>query len=83
MNKQNGINKAVEELVNQFVKVHFPGPYIVPPLAVEQLAAAALVNLRNGGFFFNGPPKQSGVVERKESGVQRTSPQFWGNSSLV
>ena len=52
MKKHNGINKAVEELVNQLVKMHFPGPSIVPPLAVEQLAAAALVNLRDGGFFF-------------------------------
>lgn len=35
----NRVNEAVEELFNQVVKMHFPGPLIVPLLVVKPAAA--------------------------------------------
>lgn len=53
----NRINKAVEELFNQFMKTHFPGPVIVPVLAVKLLAE----KLR---CFFDDSPKCCSSISR-------------------
>ena len=53
--------------------MHFPGPLIVPLLAVKQLAAAVTWEIKV--LFFNGPPNSVVViaVEFEESGW-RTPP---------
>lgn len=47
------VYKAVEELFNQFMKMHFPGPFIVPLWTVRGLVAGFTWEIED--FFFNGP----------------------------